>query len=190
MLAKDQTYREGNQRIPAGCAIAGIFSRRGDKQNGEAIIRSIATMHDRSNGLGGGFVGYGIYPQYKDYYAFHVFYDSAEAKTECEAYLDRHFDIVNLSKIPTRKNKAITDEPLIWRDFVTPHATKLAESQLDEDEFMVRCVFRVNTRIKGAYIFSCGKNMGAFKAVGFPEDVGRFYRLEEYQGYCLSLIHI
>ena len=25
--------------------------------------------------------------------------------------------------------------------------------------------------------------MGTFKAVGFPEDVGRFYRLEEYQGY-------
>ena len=26
--------------------------------------------------------------------------------------------------------------------------------------------------------------MGVFKAVGFPEDVGRFYRLEEYSGYC------
>ena len=26
--------------------------------------------------------------------------------------------------------------------------------------------------------------MGVFKAVGFPEDVGEFYRLEEYAGYC------
>ena len=26
--------------------------------------------------------------------------------------------------------------------------------------------------------------MGVFKAVGFPEDVGEFYRLEEYEGYC------
>ena len=25
--------------------------------------------------------------------------------------------------------------------------------------------------------------MGVFKAVGFPEDVGEFYRLEEYEGY-------
>ena len=25
--------------------------------------------------------------------------------------------------------------------------------------------------------------MGAFKAVGYPEDVGRFYRLEEYEAY-------
>lgn len=30
-------------------------------------------MHDRSNGLGGGFAGYGIYPEYKDFYAFHMF---------------------------------------------------------------------------------------------------------------------
>ncbi|MGN1011776.1 MAG: glutamine amidotransferase family protein, partial [Clostridia bacterium] len=27
-------------------------------------------------------------------------------------------------------------------------------------------------------------NMGVFKAVGYPEDVGEFYRLEEYKGYC------
>ena len=26
--------------------------------------------------------------------------------------------------------------------------------------------------------------MGIFKAVGYPEDVGYFYRLEEYDGYC------
>ena len=26
--------------------------------------------------------------------------------------------------------------------------------------------------------------MGVFKAVGYPEDVGEFYRLEEYEGYC------
>ena len=163
-----------------------MISRSGKRFSGEEIIKSIEVMHDRSNGLGGGFAAYGIYPEYKDYYALHLFYDNTESKKECESFLERHFDIINLSKIPTRKHRGITDEPLIWRYFVTPLPTKLAESQLDEDEFMVRCVFRVNTRIKGAYIFSCGKNMGAFKAVGFPEDVGRFYRLEEYQGYCFT----
>ena len=44
-------------------------------------------------------------------------------------------------------------------------------------------VTKINTKIDGAYVFSSGKNMGVFKAVGFPEDVGRFYRLEEYAGY-------
>ena len=42
---------------------------------------------------------------------------------------------------------------------------------------------KINNEIPGAFVFSSGKNMGAFKAVGFPEDVGQFYRLEEYEGY-------
>jgi glutamate synthase domain-containing protein 1 len=116
----------------------------------------------------------------------HLFYESASAKKECEEFLEEHFDIINLSKIPTRKMKEITDEPLIWRYFVTPLPTKLADSQLDEREFTAKCVFRVNTRIDGAYVFSSGKNMGIFKAVGFPEDVGRFYKLEEYEGWCFT----
>ncbi|MCL2034135.1 MAG: glutamine amidotransferase family protein [Oscillospiraceae bacterium] len=178
--------REGQVRIPSGCAISGIIDRSGRRMSGEAVIESIAIMHDRSNGLGGGFAAYGIYPEYKDYYAFHIFYDSVLAKKECEEFLERHFDIINLSKIPTRKMKQITDEPLIWRYFVTPLPTRLADSQLDEREFAAQCVFRVNTRIDGAYVFSSGKDMGVFKAVGFPEDVGRFYRLEEYEGWCFT----
>lgn len=42
---------------------------------------------------------------------------------------------------------------------------------------------KLNTEMPGAFVFSSGKNMGTFKAVGFPEDVGVFYRLEEYEGY-------
>lgn len=178
--------REGEFRNLSGCAISGIISRKGTKFSGQKIIDSIAVMHDRSNGLGGGFAAYGIYPQYEDYYAFHIFYDNNESKKECEQYLERYFDIINLSKIPTKKIKEITDEPLIWRYFVTPLHTKLQSTQLTEDEYVVKYVFRVNTRIKGSYIFSSGKNMGVFKAVGFPEDVGRFYRLEEYDGYCFT----
>ena len=130
------------------------------------------------------FLDPGFYPEYKDYYAFHVFYDGNTAKEECEKYIESHFDILNLSKIPTAKMPQITDEPLIWRYFVTPLPTKLHDSQLDEKEYVSRCVIKVNTYISGAYIFSSGKNMGVFKAVGYPEDVGRFYRLDEYQGYC------
>lgn len=176
--------KEGAIRIPSGCAISGIFSKSGKRISGEGIIKSIATMHDRSNGLGGGFAGYGIYPEYQDLYAFHIFYDSTEARGNCERFLDKHFDIVNLSKIATRKHPNITNEPLIWRYFVNPLPIKLSESQLDEREFVSRCVIKINTIINGAYVFSSGKNMGVFKAVGFPEDVGEFYRLEEYAGYC------
>jgi len=177
---------EGEVRISSGCAISGMIDKTGKRMSGEAIIKSITAMHDRANGLGGGFAAYGIYPEYKDYYAMHVFYDSPFVKRECEDFLERHFDIINLSKIPTRKMKEITDEPLIWRYFLTPLPTKLAESQLDEREFTARCVFRVNTRIDGAYVFSSGKDMGVFKAVGFPGDVGRFYKLDEYEGWCFT----
>ncbi len=176
--------REGQIRIPAGCSISGVISRSGQGICGSEIVRSIATMHDRSNGLGGGFAGYGIYPQYKDYYAFHIFYDDTAARKACEDFLEEHFDIVNLSKIPTRKIPAITSEPMIWRYFVRPLHTKLESSQLDEQEFTSRCVIRINSGIEGAFVFSSGKNMGVFKAVGYPEDVGEFYRLEEYEGYC------
>ena len=176
--------REGQVRIPSGCAVSGIFAKDGRRLSGEAIIKSISIMHDRSNGLGGGFAGYGIYPEYKDHYAFHVFYDDKAAKEACEKFIDDHFDVVNLSKIPVRKTPKITDEPLIWRYFVNPPPTKLKDSQLDEREYTARCVMRINTRIEGAYVFSSGKNMGVFKAVGYPEDVGDFYRLEEYSGYC------
>lgn len=175
---------EGQVRIPSGCAISGIFSKSGRAVNGSRIVRSIALMHDRSNGLGGGFAGYGIYPAYKDDYAFHLFYEDAAAKKDCEAFLERHFDIVNLSKIPTRQVAGIVDAPLIWRYFVTPLPHKLADSQLAEREYVAKCVIRINSEMHGAYVFSSGKNMGVFKAVGYPEDVGDFYRLEEYEGYC------
>ena len=42
---------------------------------------------------------------------------------------------------------------------------------------------KINTEMPGAYVFSSGKNMGTFKAVGYPEDIGIFYKLDEYEGY-------
>ena len=72
---------------------------------------------------------------------------------------------------------------MIWRYFVTPLHTKLAASQLDEREFVSRFVIRINHTLGGAYIFSSGKNMGVFKANGFPEDVGEYYMLENYEAY-------
>ena len=175
--------REGEIRIPSGCAISGVISKSGKNINGSEMIKSIATMHDRSNGLGGGFAGYGIYPQYPDLYAFHVFYDGNKAREECERFLDKHFDIINLSKIPVRKSDKIVAEPLIWRYFVEPLKTKLKDSKLDEKEFVSQCVIHINSNIEGAYVFSCGKNMGIFKALGYPEEVGEYFRLDEYEGY-------
>ena len=174
---------EGQVRIPSGCAIAAVISREGKRMSGEMITNAMKPMHDRSNGLGGGFAGYGIYPEYKEFYALHMFFDSRATRKECEVFLKERFEIVKSEMIPTRTIPAITDEPIIWRYFVAPLKSLLAAMQLDEKEFVARTVMLINTGMKGAYVFSSGKNMGTFKAVGFPEDVGVFYKLEEYEGY-------
>ena len=175
--------REGSIRIPSGCAIAAVISREGKRMTGETIVKAMKPMHDRSNGLGGGFAGYGIYPEYRDLYALHLFFDCRDTRKACEALLKEGFEVVKDEIIPTRKIPEITDEPIIWRYFVTPLKSVLADLQLDEKEFVARTVMKINTELSGAYVFSSGKNMGTFKAVGFPEDVGVFYRLEEYEGY-------
>ena len=175
--------KEGQIRIPSGCAIAAVLSRDGHRMSGEGICRAMRPMHDRSNGLGGGFAGYGIYPEHKDFTALHLFFDSREARKTCEAFLKERFEIVKSERIPTRTVPAITDEPILWRYFVSPLRSVLSAQQLDEKAFVMRAVMRINVELPGAYVFSSGKNMGVFKAVGYPEDVGAFYRLEEYAGY-------
>ncbi len=151
--------------------------------SGSLIASAMSPMHDRSNGLGGGFAGYGIYPEYKDFYAFHMCFDSRATRKDCEAYLKENFEIVGSEIIPTRKIPEVTDEPIIWRYFVDPLKSSLRDLQLDEKEFVARTVVDINSNMDGAYVASSGKNMGTFKAVGFPEDVARFYRLDEYEGY-------
>lgn len=174
---------EGEVRIPSGCAIAAVISKEGNRMSGGLITEAMKPMHNRSNGLGGGFAGYGIYPEYKDFYALHMFFDTRDTRKACEAFIKERFEIAKSELIPTRKIPAITDEPIIWRYFVTPLKCALASMQLDEKEFVARTVMKINTEMKGAYVFSSGKNMGTFKAVGYPEDVGVFYKLEEYEGY-------
>ena len=174
---------EGQVRIPSGCAISAVISRSGERMTGEKIVESMKPMHERSNGLGGGFAGYGIYPEYRDFFALHIFFNDNACRAECERYLRAELELVRAEVIPTRTIPQITDEALIWRYFVTPLRSVLASMQVDENEFIARVVMHINCHIAGAYVFSSGKNMGVFKAVGYPEDVGVFYRLEEYEGY-------
>ena len=174
---------EGEVRIPSGCAISAAISRKGRLFTGEAMIKAMETMHERSNGLGGGFAAYGIYPEYKDYYAFHVFFTDREARKETEAFLKDRFEVVDSSVIATRTIPEITDVPLIWRYFLSPLRSIVEREMIDEDEYVVRAVTKINSTIDGAYVFSSGKNMGTFKAVGYPEDVGVFYKIDEIEGY-------
>ena len=161
-MSTKPSLREGAVRIPSGCAIAGIMDRSGERHDGSDIMAAIALMHDRCNGLGGGFAAYGIYPEYADLYAFHIMYESAEARAETEAYLGQYFMAEKQERIPTEPVRSIVNPPDVWRYFVLPHPMRLNMSGLDEAEYTMRHVFRINSSIPGAFVASSGKNMGAF----------------------------
>jgi len=138
-------------------------------------------MHDRGNGLGGGFAVYGLYPEYADYYALHLMYLSREAQRETESLLEGSFYLVSDEEIPTQKTVGITDPPLLQRYFV--EVGDRCPEGIAEEDYVVERVMQINTCIGGAFVFSSGKNMGVFKGVGYPEEIARFFCLEEYKGY-------
>lgn len=50
--------------------------------------------------------------------------------------------------------------PLIWRYFLAPMQSVLNRLQLDAEEYVARIVTKINAELRGAYVFSSGKNMG------------------------------
>ncbi len=170
-----------HQRIPSGCAISGMMSEDGRRIDGNTIIRSIACMHDRSNGLGGGFAAYGIYPKRKDMYAFHMMFDNMAAKEATEEFFKNYFNVDKDEPIPTQRVNGVSNPPVLWRYFLEVPENKL--EFLSERDYVMKTVMKIHSDLEGAFVASSGKNMGAFKGVGYPEDIGRFYKLEEYSAY-------
>jgi len=167
-----------------GCGIIGIMDESGGRFSGETVIRAIANMHERGNGLGGGFAGYGIYPDYADCYAFHIMYEGSGTRELTEAYLEENYQIEHYEPIPTRKAAGVNSPPDIWRYFVRLRDERAeGMSASDEADFVVKTVMRINSYIDGAFVCSSGKNMGIFKGVGYPEDIAEFFMLDEHKGY-------
>jgi glutamate synthase domain-containing protein 1 len=166
-----------DDKVIDACSIFGMMNTKGEKFSGKDIITAIANMHDRGNGLGGGFAVYGIYPEYEEYYAMHIMFTSKKGKFETESFLKENFNIIFEEEIPHRKVKNIVNPPIVWRYFVEP---KFPESW---DDYVVEKVMTINTKIEDAFVFSSGKNMGVFKGVGFPEDIAEYFELKHYEGY-------
>lgn len=165
------------------CGLMGICDQSGALMSGENAILAMAVQRDRGNGLGGGYAGYGIYPDFADHFCFHMMYEDITAKEETEAIIDRHFTVDLAEPLPTRPVKGITDAPLLWRYFLVPDELKLQELEMSPEDFVVHVVMLINSTVDGAFVASSGKNMGAFKGVGFPEEIGHFFRIEEYEGH-------
>ena len=100
---------------------------------------------------------------------------------QVKSFMDETFHVEVGEPLKTRPVENIVNPPILWRFFVKPK--KEDGDFRSDDDYVVDATININRNIEGAYVFSCGKNMAAFKGVGFPEDIGKFFRIEEYEGY-------
>ncbi len=170
------------------CGIIGVIDKRRQCIDGGCIRTSLAMMDERGNGEGAGYVAYGIYPDFADAYALHVFFDNLpENKPALERELGKWGTIVHDEEIPTFAS-GIKKVHTPWRFFFKPDPKTAPDQNITDDEIVMHIVMSVNSARNGTLIFSSGKNLGVFKASGWPEEVADLYRIEDYKGY-LWLAH-
>jgi glutamate synthase domain-containing protein 1 len=171
----------GEDKVIEACGLFGMMDLTGRRFGSKDPVKAISNMHERGNGLGGGYAIYGLYPEHKDDYAFHIMYLNSEAKEMTDRLLAQNFDVLEAEEMPVNPKANVWKPPLIWRYFVQPK--KRAAKNQPHDEYVLKNVMRINTETGGAFVFSSGKNMGVFKGVGFPEDIAEYFCLNEYEGY-------
>ncbi|WP_292460023.1 glutamine amidotransferase family protein [Methanothermococcus sp.] len=164
------------------CGIIGFMSRKKRLISGDRIAIALDSLKERGNGQGSGYVGYGIYPKFKDSYAIHVFLDNVpnydEIREKVKNTLEKYGYVLKDEEIPTKEG-ILEKEHIPWRFFYD-----FDEKYRDiEEDTMVKIVMEINDKIDGAFVFSSGKNLGVFKASGWPMEVAKFYKLNEYKGY-------
>ncbi len=81
------------QKDISGCGVFGVINTKRKLIPGSMPIQAMCTMHDRGNGLGGGFAAYGIYPDHADKYAFHVMADTQDGLDSAEELIKKFFTI-------------------------------------------------------------------------------------------------
>ncbi len=175
----NNTYND--DKVIDACAIFGAMDTAGRRFSGESVIKAITNMHDRGNGLGGGFAVYGLYPEHADLYAFHIMFLDNEDKQQTEEFLRKHFTVISEEEVPTRPTAAIKNTPMVWRYFLD--VPQNLPENTPVDDYIVAKVMDINTSTNDSFVFSSGKNMAVLKGVGYPEELAEYFRLEEYQGY-------
>lgn len=175
----NNTYND--DKVIDACSIFGAMDRSGRRFSGESVIKAITNMHDRGNGLGGGFAVYGLYPEHADNYALHLMYISNKSRLETEQFLHDNFSVVYQEEVPVRQTAVVKNPPLVWRYFVDVPQS-LPEDQ-SADDYVVARVMEINTSENDSFVFSSGKNMAVFKGVGYPEELAEYFKLEQYRAY-------
>ena len=166
------------------CGIISVIDRSGETMDGTKIKHALSLMNERGSGEGAGYAAYGVYAEFADYYALHVFFDNpVETKCHLDALLETWGTIVHDEEIPTYEQSNIRKIHTPWRYFFKPDRALKPGSRWPEEDIVTSIVMKVNTSYEGILIFSSGKNIGVFKAAGWPEEVADFYRIENYEGH-------
>ena len=179
--AKFRNNPYGDDKVIDACSIFGIISQNGNKVNGRDMIDAMTNMNERTNGLGSGFAIYGIYPKFRENYAFHIMYEDRDALYWGNKFMRLNFDIKHDEEIPTDSSNIKNKVPIMHRYFVD--VVQEDNNIAKEEDYIVKKCLEINISNKGAYVFSSGKNMGVFKGVGWPLEIANVFRLKEYRGY-------
>jgi glutamate synthase domain-containing protein 1 len=170
----------GDDKVIDGCSLFGMMDLEGKRFSSKDPVTAIANMHDRGNGLGGGFAVYGLYPNYQNHYALHIMYTTKDAKKSTDRFIEENFEVSMEEEVPTGEAN-VRDPPIVWRYFVQPPDSHLQGRT--PDNYVIEKVIRINTQTGGAFVFSSGKDMAVFKGVGYPEDIAEYFCLDAYDGY-------
>jgi glutamate synthase domain-containing protein 1/glutamate synthase domain-containing protein 3 len=184
-----------------GCGVIGIIGT--EPIPGRHIIRPCEQMHNRGNGKGGGIAAVGLFDDRKDDYAVHIAFLDESARAELEKdFILRNFDVGQAEKQRSADDYRDVGlelrPPVVWRYFARVRGDVLdafsrkngiEDRRAAEDEFVYQNSYAINTRyyLKSdpprAFVLSHGRNLMILKAVGYAEQVARYYRLEDQTAY-------
>lgn len=185
-----------------GCGVIGIIGS--EPLVGGLIIRSCEQMNNRGNGKGGGVAAVGLFPSHlKDHYALHLAFINRDCRRQVEReFLYSVFDVTHSEQQtecgdfrscgleicpPQVFRYFVRVKPMVLKQFMEKH--EIASLDQAEDEFVFQNSFRLNRRFyaeamePAAFVLSHGKDLMILKAVGFAEQVARYYKLEKCQAH-------
>jgi len=171
----------GDDKVIDSCSIFGMMDQHKKLFTGHDIIEASSKMNERANGLGSGFAIYGIYPKYWNNYALHIMYEDKESLDWGSKYIESNFEIVFDEDIPMDIHGNRGYVPIMRRYFTNIDPNN--HNEINEEDYLIKKCLEINSSGKGAYVFSSGKNMGVFKGVGWPNEIAKTFRLNEYKGY-------
>ncbi|MBI3537068.1 MAG: glutamate synthase [Chloroflexi bacterium] len=193
--------RDHRVEAEGGCGVIGVASSI--PIAGRHIIGPVSQMCNRGNGKGGGIAVVGCFPEFKNHYAINVGYLRADARRAVEEkYLAPFFEIARVEeqtrvedyrefpRLEIEPPRAVRYFSRVKSDVLKNFAEKnsFTDLQAAEDEFVYQNTFRLNAEFyanldnKAAFVLSHGRNMLILKAVGYCEDIARYYQIENFMG--------